>query len=526
MALETYSSWNFNEVDNFFSAANPMDTCLEPWSNCAFKEINPLGMFNSFTFPFPECPSSVGIDLEKVTEMLISQPEATITPFNESIYVENTLFCSSESDILSSITESDFQHDEFLVNPLSPNFMSIEEVPVQCEASEPQIVLPCHVGDEAEKTRIIVQNLLKAWAEAVERQAWDLAKVVENRLRRRMSLTGSHEERMAYYCLHNFRDPDSSESANTRSLKELCTHTSMTAFQALCQLYPYARFAHFTANQGILERFASNNAKRMHIIDFDVAEGMQWPPLMEALAAESPKTLELLRITAVVWDDDVASVSKTGSKLAAYAASVGIPLYYEEIRLENLRNHMLSAAQEEEQRNVSMVFNLMLNLPHMRCQRSKAQIVEFLSVARGMPEAFVTWACAGVASEWRDYSGHLSDTMDYFCAMLESVEAGLPDEGLARTVMENTFLAPKISRAFSCGGAEMVERELMDGRLCELPRKCGFRGEGAEISEESMAQARDVLSFQRGWHYTLQNLDNQVILKWRDTPLVWASTWR
>ncbi|GLJ37340.1 hypothetical protein SUGI_0757510 [Cryptomeria japonica] len=161
---------------------------------------------------------------------------------------------------------------------------------------------------------------------------------------------------------------------------------------------------------------------------------------------------------------------------------------------------MLSAAQEEEQSNISMVLNMMLNLPHMRFQRSKAQIVEFLSLARGMPETFMTWACAGVANEWRDYSGHLSDTMEYFCAMLESVEAGLPDEGLARTVMENTFLAPKISRAFSCGGAEMEEKELMDGRLCELPRRCGFSGEGAEISEERMAEVRDVLSFERGWH--------------------------
>ncbi|GLJ37335.1 hypothetical protein SUGI_0757450 [Cryptomeria japonica] len=78
-------------------------------------------------------------------------------------------------------------------------------------------------------------------------------------------------------------------------------------------------------------------------------------------------------------------------------------LYYEEIRLENLRNYILSTAQEEEWGNISMVFNLILNLPHMWCQRSKAPIVEFLTLARGMPKAYMTWAFAGMASEWRDY---------------------------------------------------------------------------------------------------------------------------
>ncbi|GLJ37334.1 hypothetical protein SUGI_0757440 [Cryptomeria japonica] len=130
MALEAYSSWNFNEQDNFFSAASPMYTCWEPWSNCAFQEINPLGMFNSFAFPFSDHPSPVGIDLEKCTEILISKLEVIITPFNDNIYAENTMFCPDVSNVLLSITESNFQHDECSVNPLNPNFMRVEETPV------------------------------------------------------------------------------------------------------------------------------------------------------------------------------------------------------------------------------------------------------------------------------------------------------------------------------------------------------------------------------------------------------------
>nr|BAM14051.1 DELLA 1 sprice variant [Lactuca sativa] len=73
------------------------------------------------------------------------------------------------------------------------------------------------------------------------------------------------------------------------------------AFQDLLQMHfyetcPYLKFAHFTANQAILEAFAGK--KKVHVIDFSMKQGMQWPALMQALALRpgGPPTFRLTGI--------------------------------------------------------------------------------------------------------------------------------------------------------------------------------------------------------------------------------------
>ncbi|XP_028802011.1 DELLA protein GAI-like [Neltuma alba] len=66
--------------------------------------------------------------------------------------------------------------------------------------------------------------------------------------------------------------------------------------QPFIESYPYLKFAHFTANQAILEAFPT--ADRVHVIDFELRQGMQWPALMQALALQpnGPLTFRLTGI--------------------------------------------------------------------------------------------------------------------------------------------------------------------------------------------------------------------------------------
>lgn len=64
--------------------------------------------------------------------------------------------------------------------------------------------------------------------------------------------------------------------------------TIHAAFQVLNNVTPFVKFAHFTSNQAILE--AVHRQDRVHIVDLDIMQGLQWPALFHILAnrAEGP----------------------------------------------------------------------------------------------------------------------------------------------------------------------------------------------------------------------------------------------
>ncbi|GMI78283.1 hypothetical protein HRI_001497600 [Hibiscus trionum] len=58
--------------------------------------------------------------------------------------------------------------------------------------------------------------------------------------------------------------------------------TVHSAFQAFNNVSLFIKFAHFTSNQAILEAF--HRRDRVHIINLDIMQGLQWPALFHILA--------------------------------------------------------------------------------------------------------------------------------------------------------------------------------------------------------------------------------------------------
>ncbi|MCD7449938.1 hypothetical protein HAX54_002463 [Datura stramonium] len=343
-----------------------------------------------------------------------------------------------------------------------------------------------------------VTDLLLMGAEAIEAGNLDLASIVVLRLNTILSDQENREnspvERLALY----FTQGLLCKTLNTSSTELLNQNqhqsefsSSMTAFQMLQEISPYVKFAHFTANQAILE--ATQGSQQVHILDFDIMEGIQWPPLMVDLV-ERGNTNSSLRITAVVGDKNNVSfhVQKTGKRLQEFADSINLPFMFDQVLLEDLEK-----TQVLEGHN-NLIANVMIHQLHMP-QRGSSLVKTFFNGLRRLSPKIVVL----VEEELFNLTKIPSMSfVDFFCEALhhyttisDSILGGFGGGyKLALRVIEKEFLGVRILdsvRQFPC---EKSEREKWSEGLYSLK---GFRK--IPMSSSNVRQAKH-LAFDKCFH--------------------------
>jgi hypothetical protein len=249
---------------------------------------------------------------------------------------------------------------------------SIDEASIQ-----QSLIFP---GEDMEIDNLLrVHHLLKAYGEALEMEQRELAEVILRSVSEKVSLVGETLERVAFYL--------SQEIGNQGDyLKQEPCKNFEAAFMAFYQTFPEGRFAHFAANSAILEAMP-DDAETIHIVDFDMGEGVQWPTMIEAISSQH-KTLKL---TSMKWEEEDSDYvpspwrfEATKRRLEDQVRSSGLKLTVEEMGIENLVSEMKKMKKRGGRRSEWLVFNSMVGLPHMGRGRSRRLVMEFLRVAKEM----------------------------------------------------------------------------------------------------------------------------------------------
>jgi len=150
---------------------------------------------------------------------------------------------------------------------------------------------------------------------------------------------------------------------------------------------PYLKFAHFTANQAILEAFEGKN--RVHVIDFSMNQGMQWPALMEALALR-PGGPPAFRLTGIgpPSNDNSDHLQEVGLKLAQRAQTCHVEFEYRGFVANSLADLDASMLELRPTEFESVAVNSVFEL-HKLLARPGA-IEKVLSVVKQMKPEIVT----------------------------------------------------------------------------------------------------------------------------------------
>lgn len=393
-------------------------------------------------------------------------------------------------------------------------------------------------GEDSKGLRLV--HLLVAAAEALNGTSTsrDLTRVILVRLKELVSSTdGTNMERLAAYftdALEGLLEGAGGAHANNKHFltnngahhRDDQHHQTdvIAAFQLLQDMSPYVKFGHFTANQAILE--AVSQDRRVHIVDYDIMEGIQWASLMQALVSrkDGPPGPHL-RITALsrggsAGRRSIGTVQETGRRLVAFAASIGQPFSFHQCRLdsdESFRPSALKLVKGE-----ALIVNCMLSLPHFS-YRAPGSVASFLSGSKSLNPRLVTLVEEEVAPTSGDggFVARFMDTLYHYSAVYDSLEAGFPMQSRARALVERVFLGPRISGSLariyrSQGGDEGAS-------WGEWLSAEGFRA--VPMSFANQCQAKLLLGLFDDGYRVEELANNRLVLGWKSRRLLSASVW-
>ncbi|CAN7091673.1 unnamed protein product [Brassica rapa subsp. narinosa] len=282
---------------------------------------------------------------------------------------------------------------------------------------------------------------------------------------------------------------------------------------------PYLKFAHFTANQAILEAFEGK--KRVHVIDFSMNQGLQWPALMQALALREggPPVFRLTGIGPPAADNS-DHLHEVGCKLAQLAEAIHVEFEYRGFvanSLADLDASMLELRPSEiEAVAVNSVFEL-----HKLLGRTGG-IEKVLGVVKQIKPVIFTVVEQESSHNGPVFLDRFTESLHYYSTLFDSLE-GVPSS--QDKVMSEVYLGKQICNLVACEGPDRVERH---ETLSQWANRFGTSGFApAHLGSNAFKQASMLLAlFNGGEGYRVEENNGCLMLGWHTRPLITTSAWK
>ncbi|KAI4313763.1 hypothetical protein L6164_026718 [Bauhinia variegata] len=497
---------------------NPSD--LSTWVKSMLSELNP-------TPNFPGPPSSLDDSFLAPAE---SSPITSIdfTDHSPNQHMKHPFEDASSSDYdlkaipgkaIYSQTQTQTQHLE------SPSSRDSKRL----KSSNPELVPPSSVGAfgmPSESTRQVVLvdsqengirlvHALMACAEAVQQNNFNIAQALVKQIGFLAASQAGAMRKVATYFAE----------ALARRIYRLYPETPLDhSFSDMLQLHfyetcPYLKFAHFTANQAILEAFEGK--KRVHVIDFSMNQGMQWPALMQALALR-PGGPPAFRLTGIgpPAPDNSDHLQEVGWKLAQLAETIHVEFEYRGFVANSLADLDASMLELRPSEVESVAVNSVFEL-HKLLARPGA-IEKVLAVLKQMKPEIVTIVEQEANHNGPVFADRFTESLHYYSTLFDSLEGSAITQD---KIMSEVYLGKQICNVVACEGVDRVERH---ETLTQWRTRLGSAGFiPAHLGSNAFKQASMLLAlFEGGDGYRVEENDGCLMLGWHTRPLIATSAWQ
>ncbi|KAG0463767.1 hypothetical protein HPP92_019836 [Vanilla planifolia] len=268
------------------------------------------------------------------------------------------------------------------------------------------------------------------------------------------------------------------------------------------------------------------NATRVHILDFGIYFGFQWPVFLKMLGAR-PGGPPKLRITGI----DVPQpgfrpserIEETGQRLSEYAKRFGVPFEYQALasKLDEVKPEDLHLDEEE-----TLVVNCVFRLSSLGdetmgvdCARDK-----FLNNVRKLNPALFVNVCSNGSYGAPFFVTRFREALYHFSALFDMLEMTVPREHDQRLLVERDLYGKFAINVVSCEGTERVERPETYKQTLVRCMRAGFEQLG--IDPEFLKKAKCAVKTYYHKDFSLDEDGRWLLMGWRGRIFIGLSAWK
>ncbi|KAJ8760352.1 hypothetical protein K2173_012591 [Erythroxylum novogranatense] len=372
-----------------------------------------------------------------------------------------------------------------------------------------------------------LRTLLTLCAQAVAADDRRNANNLLKQIRQNSSSTGDGMQRLA----HIFADGLEARLAGsgTQIYEALITQQSsaaviLKAYHLYLAACPFRKLSNFFSNKSIMN--LAEKATSIHIVDFGIYYGFQWPCLIHRLSSR-PGGPPKLRITGIDFPRPgfrpAERVEETGNRLANYAKTYNVPFEFNAIaqkwntiQIEDLK------IDRDEVLVVNSLYRLRNVLDETVVVESPRNVV--LDLIRKMnPDVFILGVVNGAYSA-PFFLTRFREALFHYSTLFDMLETNVPREISERMLIEREIFGREAMNVIACEGVERIERPETYKQWHARVLRAGFRQ--LPLNQEILKTAKEkVNAFYHG-DFVIDEDSQWLLQGWKGRIVHALSTWQ
>ncbi|WVZ02036.1 hypothetical protein V8G54_022842 [Vigna mungo] len=439
---------------------------------------------------------------------------------------------SSKQSALSLVDEIDIS------DAIDRVFLSVENVGSEHNSLQSESVKGEELdgGKDRSKKRgrkketVDLRNLLLMCAQSVYANDIRAATELLKQIRQHSSPFGDASQRVAHYFANGLdarlvgAGSGGHEQFSFLNSQRITAAEYLKAYQVFLSSTPFKKFTYFFANTMIME--AAAKSETVHIIDFGILYGFQWPILIKFLSNREggpPK----LRITGIEFPQPgfrpSERIEETGHRLANYCKRYNVPFEYHAIASRNWETIQVEALKIESNEivavNCHMRFEHLLDESTVEVNSPRNAVLHLIRKIN--PDIFTQIIVNGSYSS-PFFTTRFKEALFHFSAVYDLFDTVIPRENDWRMTIERELLGREAMNVIACEGSDRVQRPETYKQWQVRNTRAGFKQ--LPLKEELMAKFRTKLKeYHRDFVFAEDN--NWMIQGWKGRIFNASTCW-